>query len=198
MLQSIGAKNTPTKYFLRVQEAAKNILLGSDIEASIRASFSTILPLILIANKKETTGGAHECLVKYIKDYSIQHLRRDQGSSGPRTRILECTAKLTGRLKRIRNTLNIDPQLKELSIYLVTNSAAFILEFLKLLMSQYEEYTKTSTFPPEQALTTVLDLTVLIYEELYRVCAEVMDTVKHVPGMFLWVFIEDRKIQERY
>ena len=65
-------------------------------------------------------------------------------------------------------------------------------------MSQYEEYTKTSTFPPEQALTTVLDLTVLIYEELYRVCAEVMDTVKHVPGMFLWVFIEDRKIQERY
>ena len=155
-------------------------------------SFSIVLNFILVGNKKETTGGAHECLVGYIKDYSIWHPRGDQGSSGLRTRILEGTATVTGRLKRISNTLTTDPELKEISIYLATDYAAFISEFLKLFTSQYEEYTKTSTLPPEQALTIVLFLTALIFDELHGVFEEVMETVQYVPGMFLWGFIKDR------
>ena len=69
MLQSIGATHTLSQYSLRAQEATKKIPLGSDIEASIRASFRTVLPSIFVGNKKETTGGAYECLVSYIKDY---------------------------------------------------------------------------------------------------------------------------------
>ena len=87
------------------------------------------------------------------------------------------------------NTLNTETELKELSIYLATYSADFILEFLELFTSQYEEYIETSTFPPEQALTTVLDSTDLIFEELHGVIAEVMEAIQHVPGMFLWIFI---------
>ena len=71
MLQSIGAKHTITQDSLLTQEAAKNILLASGIGASIRDSFGTVLPSILVGNKKDTTGGAYECLVGYIKDYSI-------------------------------------------------------------------------------------------------------------------------------
>ena len=129
-LQSIDDNHTLTQDSLRAQEPAKNILLGYEIEASIGDSFITVLPYILVGNKKETTGGAYECLVVYIKDYSIWHPRGAQGSSGLRTRIQEGTATVTGRLKRLMNTLNTDPELKELSIYLVTDSAAFILEFL--------------------------------------------------------------------
>ena len=65
-------------------------------------------------------------------------------------------------------------------------------------MSQYEEYIETSTFPSEQFLTNVLDLTALIFEKIHGICAEVMDSGKHVPGMFLRVFIKAWKIQERY
>ena len=71
MLQSIGDTHTLTQYSLHAQEATKNILLGSDIEAYIRDSFSNFLPSILVGNKKETTGGAYEYLVSYIKVYSI-------------------------------------------------------------------------------------------------------------------------------
>ena len=67
MLQSIGATHTLTQYYLHAQEATKNILLGYEIEASFRDSFSTFLTSILVGNKKETTGGDYEYLVSYIK-----------------------------------------------------------------------------------------------------------------------------------
>ena len=132
----------------------------------------------------------YECLVGYIKDYSIWNPRGSQGFSSSRTIIWEGTAIVTGRLKRIRNTLTTDPLLKEISIYLAMDSAAFISEFIEFFTSKYEEYIDTSTFTPEQALTTVLDLTALVFEELHGVFVEVMDTGQHVPRMFLWVFIK--------
>ena len=83
-----------------------------------------------------------------------------------------------------------DTQLKELSIYLATDSDAFISEFLESFTSQYEEYTETSTLPPDQALINVLDLTASIFEELHGAYAEVMEAGQNVPSMFLWGFIK--------
>ena len=86
--------------------------------------------------------------------------------------------------------MNTDLELKDLSIYLATDCADFISEFLEFFTSQYEEYINTSTFPPEQALTTVLDLTALISEEFCGVRAEVMDVGQHFNGMILWGFMK--------
>ena len=126
MLQSIGATHTLNQDYLCDQEATKKILLGSEIGASIRDSFSTVLLSILVGNKKERTDGAYEFLVGYIKDYYIWHPCGAQGYSGPRKIIREGTATVTGRLKRLRNTLNTDTELKELSIYLAKDYADFI------------------------------------------------------------------------
>ena len=81
----------------------------------------------------------YECLVGYIKDYSIWHPRGAQGSSVLRTIIREGTATVTGRLKWLRNNLNTNPELKELSIYLATDYAPFILAFIEFFTPQYEE-----------------------------------------------------------
>ena len=56
-----------------------------------------------------------------------------------------------------------DTELNDISIYLDMDSADFIQEFIELFTSQYKEYIKTSTFPPEQDLTTVLDFMDLIF-----------------------------------
>ena len=85
MFQSIGSIHNLTQYSLRAQEDAKNILLGSDIKASIRDSFSTVLLSIVVVNNTEKTGGAYECLVRNMKDHSIWHPRGAHGSSGLRT-----------------------------------------------------------------------------------------------------------------
>ena len=83
-----------------------------------------------------------------MKDYSIWHSRGARGSSGPITRILEGTSTVTRRPKRLNNALTTDPELKELSIYLTTDSADFISEFFKFFTSQYEEYIDISTLRP--------------------------------------------------
>ena len=88
-------------------------------------------------------------MVEYIKDYSIWHPRGSQVSSGLRTRIWEVTTTVTRCIKRFSNALTIDTELKDISIYLATDYDAIILEFLELFTSQYEEYIKTSTSPPE-------------------------------------------------
>jgi hypothetical protein len=55
------------------QEAAKKIALESELEASVRASFNTLLPAIMVGNKKGTLGGAYECLNAYIKEFAVWH-----------------------------------------------------------------------------------------------------------------------------
>jgi hypothetical protein len=172
--------------------------LDSEIEASIRASFNTVLPYFLVGNKRETAGGAYECMVVYIKDFTIWHPRGAQGSSGLRSRIREGTKTVTGRLKKLHSTLTTDPELNEMAVYLSTYSASFISEYLELFTSQYEEYVETSTFQPAQALNTFLELSALIFEELHSARAEVMDAGQHDPGMFLLGFIKAWEIQERY
>jgi hypothetical protein len=164
--------------------------LDSEIEASIQASFNTVLPYILFGNKRETTGGACECLIGYIKDFTIWHPRGAQGYSGLGTK------HGTGRLKKLRSTLILDPKLNKMAVYLSTDSAAFISEYLEFFTSQYEEYVDTSTFQPVQALNTVLDLSALIFKELHSARAEVMDAGQHDPGIFLWGFIKAWEIQE--
>jgi hypothetical protein len=109
-------------------------------------------------------------VIGYSKYFTIWHPRGAQGSSGLRSRIREGTKTVTGRLKRLRSTLTMDPELNEMAVYLSTDSAAFISEYLELFTSQYEEYIETSTFQPAQALNAVLDLSALIFKELHCSC----------------------------
>jgi hypothetical protein len=67
ILHAIGATVVYTSEVTHTSEAAKKIDLASDLEASVHASSSTNLPYILVGNKKESMGGAFECLIVYIK-----------------------------------------------------------------------------------------------------------------------------------
>jgi hypothetical protein len=69
---------------------------------------------------------------------------------------------------------------------------------LECITTQYEEYAKTQTFQPKEALSTVLDSVALIFEELHSIRSEVIDAGQHHRGMFLWVFFKAWEIQECY
>jgi hypothetical protein len=87
MLHAMIATVTHTAEANIAKEASKKIYMGSELEASITASFSTVLPSILVGNMKNFTGGAYECLISYVKNYSVWSPRGPEGSSGLRTRI---------------------------------------------------------------------------------------------------------------
>jgi hypothetical protein len=86
-LDAIGSNVVHTSEATRTREANKKIDLASDLEASIRASFSATLPSVLVGNKKETMGGAFECPIGYLKYYTVWHPRRTKASSRLKTRI---------------------------------------------------------------------------------------------------------------
>jgi hypothetical protein len=70
---AIGDTVVSTQEATQAQEAAKKIALESELEASVRASFNTFLPSIMVGNKKESLGGAYECLNAYIKEFAVWH-----------------------------------------------------------------------------------------------------------------------------
>ena len=57
------------------KEAAKKIDLDYDLESSIRASFSTNVPSILVGNSREAIGGAFECIIGNQKYYTVWNPR---------------------------------------------------------------------------------------------------------------------------
>jgi hypothetical protein len=107
-LHAIGATVVHTSESTRTREAAKKIYLASDLGASIRASFSTTLPSILVGNKKETMGGDFECLIGYLKDYIVWHPRGTKASSGLKTRIRDGVKTVLSRLQKLRNAVTKD------------------------------------------------------------------------------------------
>jgi hypothetical protein len=71
ILNAIGATVVTTQEATRAQEAAKKISLESELEASVRALFNTLLSSIMVGNKKETLGGAYEFLNAYINEFAV-------------------------------------------------------------------------------------------------------------------------------
>jgi hypothetical protein len=126
ILHAIGATVVYTSEATHTREAAKKIDLVSDLESSIRASFSTSLPSILVGNKKETMGGAFECLIGYIKYYTVWHPRGTKASSGLKTRIHDGVKTVMGHLQKLCNAVTKDSELKELASWLATDANSFI------------------------------------------------------------------------
>jgi hypothetical protein len=113
---AIGATVVSTQDATRAQEAAKKIALESKLEASVRASFNMLLLSIMVGNKKETLGGAYKCVHAYIKEFAVWHPRGYQGSTGLHYRIRQGTATVTGRLKKLWNTIITYLELIEMAV----------------------------------------------------------------------------------
>jgi hypothetical protein len=140
ILNSIGANVVMTQEATQDQEAAKKIAPESELEAYVRASFNTLLPAIMVGNKKETLGGAYECLNTYIKEFDVWYPRGSQGSTGLRYRIRQGTTTVTGRLKKLWNKITTNSELIETTVYLSSDPASCITEILEYITTQYEEY----------------------------------------------------------
>jgi hypothetical protein len=108
ILNAIGATVVTTQEATRSQEAAKKIALESELEAYVKASFNTLLPVIMVGNKKETLGGAYECLNADIKEFAVCHPRGSQGSTGLRYRMYYNCNRTP---KKLRNTITTDSEL---------------------------------------------------------------------------------------
>ena len=87
--------------------------MGSKLEAAITASFSTLLPYILIGNMIEITGGAYECLIGYLNNYSVWSPSVPEGSSGLKSIFRDGVKTVAGRVRKLRATVTAYADLKD-------------------------------------------------------------------------------------
>jgi hypothetical protein len=198
MLHDMIATVTHTAEANRSKEAAKKIDMGLEREASITASFSTVVPSILVGNTKQVTGGSYECLIGYLKNYSVWLPRGPEGSSGLRARIRDGVKTVAGRVKKLRATVTTDADLKDFPSVLLTDLQGFITELCEFVSSQYDEYVESSSFTAEEAWSLVIDCVAHIFEDLHSARSVVMDAGQYNQGMYLWVFLKAWEVQERY
>jgi hypothetical protein len=71
LLHTIQAPVAHQAEATKAMEAQQKVYMTMDLEAAILTSFSTILPSILVGNKKEGTGGTFDWLKIYLKTYPI-------------------------------------------------------------------------------------------------------------------------------
>jgi hypothetical protein len=53
-------------------------------------------------------GGAFECLIRYLKYYTVWHPHGTKASSGLKTRIRDGVKTIMGRLQKLRNAVTKD------------------------------------------------------------------------------------------
>ena len=104
-MYAIGETVANTFESIHTREAAKNIDLDSDLEASIHASFSSTLPFILAGNKKETIGGEFEFLIGYLKYYTVWHPWQTKALYGMKNQICDGVKTVMGLIKKLNNTV---------------------------------------------------------------------------------------------
>jgi hypothetical protein len=75
-------------------------------------------------------GGAFECLIGYLKDFTVWHPRGTNASSGLKTQIRDGVNTVMGRIQKLRNAVNKDSELKELASSLANDALSFIAELL--------------------------------------------------------------------
>jgi uncharacterized protein YneF (UPF0154 family) len=183
---------------MKSKKASKDVDRASELEASIVASFSTVLPSILVGNKKETLGGAYECLISCAKSYDVWHPVGPQGSSGLRVRIRDGSKLVTARLKSLRDTLTSNGDVRELATLLASDSLSFVNELIEFVETQYRELTDLSSFSSTDSWSLIIDCLSHIFVELHQARSTVLDSGAHRAGLYLWGFIKAWIIQERY
>jgi hypothetical protein len=71
-------------------------------------------------------GGAFECLIGYLKDYTVLRPRETKASSGIKTQIRDGVKTLMGLLQKLCNAVTKDSELKELASSMATDAQSFI------------------------------------------------------------------------
>jgi hypothetical protein len=197
LLRSINATVVHANDSLKSQKAAWDVEQASELEASIIASFSTTLPSILVGNKKDLSGGAYECLISYLKDYSIWHPAGPQGSSGLKTRLRDGGKSVSARLKALREILTSNTDIREMAMLLASDSLSFIYELIEFVESQYRDLTDSTTFSETSAWSLIVDCMAHIFCKLNQARALVLDAGHHEPRLYLWGCLKVWQIQER-
>ena len=181
------------------EDARQKVSYASDMEAALVASFKTVLPAIMVGySTTDLKGGAADCLLSYLKSYSVWKPKGSRSSSGLGGRLKSGATTVKARLATLRNALTTHSEVKELALTMVSDSAQFIYDLVDWINTQNEELSSSSSLTPEQIWSLQIDQLAHLFTELYNVRGIVADAATIHRAHFVWGAAKAWEIQERY
>ena len=114
-------------------------------------------------------GGAFECLVGYIKYYTVWHPCGTKVSSGLKTRIRDGVNNVMVIIQNLPDTVIKYYELKELDSSWAIYAQIFITNILEFVTTQYEYLVDTSTMSDSESWELVVYCVANIFEKLHNV-----------------------------
>jgi hypothetical protein len=181
----------------KAMEAQQKVSMTTDLEAAIITSFSTILPSILVGNKKEGTGGTFDWLKSYLKTYAIWDPAGRK--SGVSSRIKEGIKVASKRAEGLLSMTTDDSEAVKVASGLLSDSSTFISSLCTWIESAHRELTADTPYTSEEVWDMQLECMEQIFEELHQARVAVVDAARISQG-FTFGGCSGRawQIQQRY
>jgi hypothetical protein len=180
----------------KTMEAQQKVSMATDLEAAIITSFSTILPSILVGNKKEGTGGTFDWLKGYLKTYTVWDPAGRK--SGVSSRIKEGIKLAARRAEGLLSMTTDDSEAVKVASGLLSDSSTFITSLCTWIESAHRELTEDTPYTSEEVWDMQLECLEQIFEELHQARVAVVDAARISQGIYLWGMLRAWQIQQRY
>jgi hypothetical protein len=196
LLHTIQAPVVHQAEATKTMESQQKVSISTDLEAAIITSFSTILPSILVGNKKEGTGGTFDWLKGYLKDYSVWDPAGRK--SGVSSRIRDGIKVATKRAEGLLALTTDDIEAVKVASGLMSDSCTFITSLCTWIESSHRELTADTPYTSSEVWDMQLECLEQIFEELHQARVAVVDAARLSQGIYLWGMLKAWQIQQRY
>jgi hypothetical protein len=196
LLHTIQAPVVHQAEATKTMESQQKVSMSTDLEAAIITSFSTILPSILVGNKKEGTGGTFDWLKGYLKDYSVWDPAGRK--SGVSSRIRDGIKVATKRTEGLLLLTTDDIEAVKVASGLMSDSCTFITSLCTWIESSHRELTADTPYTSSEVWDMQLECLEQIFEELHQARVAVVDAARLSQGIYLWGMLKAWQIQQRY
>lgn len=178
-------------------DVQQKVSISTDLEAAIITSFSTILPSILIGNKKEGTGGTFDWLKGYLKTYYVIWDPAGR-KSGISSRIKEGIKIAARRAEGLLSMTTEDPEVVKVASRFLSDSSTFVTSLCTWIEGAHRELTADTPYISEEVWDMQLECLEQIFEELHQARVAVVDAAHISQGIYLWGMLRVWQIQQRY
>ena len=199
MLQAITPPVLSQEVSSRNRESQIKIKAATPLEQSLVTSFDTILPGVMVGNKKEATGGALECLKSYLKTYAVwDPPNMDEGVAKRLEDGVGTVSRRIEELRTLESGPDMDSEVTLVSVGLITDNVTFCHGLVAWSRKLYLELTRETAYSDKDIWYMLLECLATIFTELHNARSRVKDAAVVQPALYVWGMLQAWEIQHRY
>ena len=181
---------------LKARDAETKTQCTTGLEASLTASFDTLLPPVLVGGKSTIQGGTKESLMAYQKTLEI--FDPHGKAQGVKSRVTQGTKKVMKRLDAYRKQGRMTSEALAVATSLSTDGSLFIEGFMTWQSKGSRELADDTTLPPATVWDMTKECEAKVWEDIDSARSMFVDAARAEPGLYVWGMLQAWQVEQRY